>query len=109
MGDWLVRTHWIVTPDELTAVEVHDRLERVAARIRRDGAWAPEQHGGGGASVLRFGFGSPRLVVAITSQKWGEDLDLAHELARAFPGVSTLVSDEEQHLIGSIDVLEPAF
>lgn len=109
MGDWFVRTHWAVTPDEETALKLYERLEQVAAIIRRDGSWTPEGDAAGGTSVLRFGFGAPRLVVAIASQKWGEDFALGQELVRALPGVRMLCSEEEAYLVGSLDILEPEF
>ncbi|HWU89621.1 MAG TPA: hypothetical protein VN253_20305, partial [Kofleriaceae bacterium] len=102
MGDWIVRTHWAVAPDEVTALEVYERLEEIAAEIRREGDFD------GGTSILRFGFGSPRLVVAIASQKWGESSAIEHELANV-RGVSLLVSSEGRLLIGSIEVLEPEY
>ena len=38
MGDWIVRTHWAVAADEGAALEVYERLEEIAAMIRREGS-----------------------------------------------------------------------
>lgn len=102
MGDWIVRTHWAVAPDEVTALEVYERLEEIAAAIRAEGSYE------GGASILRFGFGSPRLVVAIASQKWGESAAIEHALADV-RGVELLVTDAGRFLVGSLAVLEPEY
>src|SRR5690242_9535526 len=99
MGDWIVRTHWAVAPDEVTALEVYERLEEIAGAIRAEGRYED------GASILRFGFGSPRLVVAIASEKWGESAAIEHALA-AVRGVQLLVTDEGRFLVGSLEVLE---
>src|SRR5215212_9420574 len=100
MGDWIRRTYWAVAPDEVTALEIYERLEEVADRIRLGGSFDR------GPSVLRFGLGSPRLVIAVASQKWGESPAIEHELERT-RGVELLITDEDRFFIGSIDALDP--
>lgn len=100
MGDWIVRTHWAVAADEGAALEVYERLEAIAAQIRREGSHD------GGATILRFGFGAPRLVIAIASQKWGESEGIATELA-SVAGVRLLVTDGHEVLLGELAALEP--
>lgn len=109
MGDWIEKSHWLVCADERAALEIYERLEHVASIIRRDGEWTPEEDGIGGVSVLRFGFGSPRLVVAIASQKWGESPELAEELVRGLPGARCITSTDFDQLIGDISAFEGEF
>jgi len=49
MGDWIVRTHWAIAPDEVTALAAYERLEEIAGEIRREGDFES------GTSILRFG------------------------------------------------------
>jgi hypothetical protein len=108
MGDWSSRTYWVAASDEAAALEVYERLEGIAEVIRRDGAWRPEPDAPPGTSLLRFGFGSPRLVVAVASQKWGDDPELGEALVRGLDGVTLLVGTDEG-LDGDVQALAPAF
>jgi len=102
MGDWIVRTHWAIAPDEVTALAAYERLEEIAGEIRREGDFES------GTSILRFGFGSPRLVIAEAAQKWGSSTAIGRELAR-MPGVRLLATESHDVLAGSIAALEPEY
>ncbi len=103
MGDWLVRTAWFACPDEVTALRCYVRLESVAKSIREEGA-----RDGAGATMLRFGFASPTLVIASYTQKYGEDSRLVDVVAEGLP-IENVRGKHEGWLEGNIAALEPDF
>lgn len=80
MGDWNLRQHWFRGDDADVALAIYQRLEAIGRQLERDEPL-------GGATGLRFGFVSPTLVSATTTQKWGDDGAFAAAVVAGMAGV----------------------
>ena len=80
MGDWNVRQHWFRADDPDVALAIYQRLEAIGRQMDRDEREI-------GATGLRFGFVSPTLVIATTTQKWGYEDAFADEVVTGLAGV----------------------
>jgi len=79
MGNWDVLHHIFECSSEKRAHEVYARLGKAGAHD-----WIDDKRWG-----LRYGFVSPTLLVASTSQKWGSDLEFADFVVNGTSGVAT--------------------
>ncbi len=102
MGDWIHTNHWFVCEDACEALRTYERLEFMA-QLMDNGPRVT-----GSATGLRFGFASPRLIIAMTTQKWGEDASFGQAVVRGLPGVVDL-STESGEPTRSFERLEPEF
>lgn len=95
MGDWNLRQHWFRADDADGALAIYQRLEVIGRQMDRDEREV-------GATGLRFGFVSPTLVSATTTQKWGYDGAFADDVIMGIEGVLHIedVGDKERWSCG---------
>ena len=93
MGDWSIGTSWAFAPDDESALGMYQWFEEMARQMDRGEVSYP--------SVMRFGFVTPRLIVSIWSQKWGES-DLTHEIKSNNPAIALITSQSEIALSGAL-------
>ena len=91
MGDWSIGTNWAFAPDDESALGMYQWFEEMTRQMDRGEVSYP--------SVMRFGFVTPRLIVSIWSQKWGES-DLTHEIESDNPAIALITSQSEIALSG---------
>ncbi len=98
MGDWNFRQHWFRADDADAARAIYQRLEAIGRQMDRDESEV-------GATGLRFGFVSPTLVSATTTQKWGYDGAFADDVVTGIEGVVHIedVGDQERWSCGFAD------
>ena len=102
MGDWNLRQHWFRADDVDLALAIYQRLAALGRQMDRDEREV-------GATGLRFGFVSPTLVSATTTQKWGYDGAFADEVVTGIAGVVHIEDvDAEDRWSGGFADFAPA-